>query len=139
MRKAVMTFLTAAVIAMPVVDATAAVKATAKKKVVIQKFTGSSAQVDRWGTVQVAIVVRKTTTTTGTKKRVTRRITAVTVPVYPNHTSRSSYISANAVPILRSEALQAQSARIDLVSGATDLSNAFVQSLQSAILKAKRA
>jgi hypothetical protein len=52
---------------------------------------------------------------------------------------RSGYISENAIPILKSEALRAQSANIDLVSGATDLSEAFINSLQSAILKAKRA
>jgi uncharacterized protein with FMN-binding domain len=61
------------------------------------------------------------------------------VPVYPNSSGRSAYISENAIPILRSEALRAQSANIDLVSGATDLSEAFINSLQSAILKAKRA
>jgi uncharacterized protein with FMN-binding domain len=45
-------------------------------------------------------------------------------------------INQQAVPILRSEALQAQSANIQLVSGASDVSGAFVQSLQSAISKA---
>jgi len=43
------------------------------------------------------------------------------------------------LPILKSEPLRAQSARINLVSAATDTSDAFAQSLQSAILKAKRA
>ncbi len=54
----------------------------------------------------------------------------------PNHTSRSVVINQQAIPILRSEALQAQSANIQLVSGATDVSQAFAQSLQSAISKA---
>jgi uncharacterized protein with FMN-binding domain len=36
-------------------------------------------------------------------------------------------------PILRSEALQAQSANIDGVSGATYTSTAYAQSLQSAL------
>jgi uncharacterized protein with FMN-binding domain len=48
-------------------------------------------------------------------------------------------INDQAVPILRSEALQAQSANIQLVSGATDVSRAFVQSLQSAIMAALKA
>ena len=69
----------------------------------------------------------------------TRKITSVAVPVYPNHTDRSVFINQNALPTLRAEALRAQSANIDLVSGATDTSDAFVQSLQAAILKAKRA
>ena len=49
------------------------------------------------------------------------------------------YINQNALPILKSEALQRQSASINLVSGATDTSYAFAQSLQAAILKAKQA
>ena len=69
----------------------------------------------------------------------TRKITAVSVPVYPNHSGRSLYISENAIPILRSEALRAQSAKIDLISGATYTSEAFASSLQSAILKARKA
>ncbi|KQX62720.1 FMN-binding protein [Angustibacter sp. Root456] len=48
-----------------------------------------------------------------------------------NGTSRS--ISANAAPQLRSEALQAQSAQIDTVSGATYTSEGYRQSLQAAL------
>jgi uncharacterized protein with FMN-binding domain len=139
-RKFITVSLTVLVLALPVVDAWATTaKAAAKKKVVTRKFTGSLAQVDRWGTLQVTIVVRKTTVTTGTRKKVTRRITSLAVPIYPNHTDRSVFINQNALPILRAEALRAQSANIDLVSGATDSSDAFAQSLQAAILKAKRA
>ena len=101
-------------------------------------LTGSVTSVDRWGDLQVTIVVRKTTTITGAKKRVTRKITAVSVPIYPNHTDRSIYINQTALPILKSEALRAQSANINMVSGATDTSDAFAQSLQAAILKAKK-
>jgi uncharacterized protein with FMN-binding domain len=46
---------------------------------------------------------------------------------------RSGQISQYAGPILRQEALQAQSAKIDLVSGATYTSDAYTQSLQSAL------
>ena len=42
-------------------------------------------------------------------------------------------ISAQASPILRQEALAAQSARIDMVSGASYTSAAYVQSLQAAL------
>jgi uncharacterized protein with FMN-binding domain len=87
----------------------------------------------------VTIVVRKTTTITGTKKKVTRRITAVSVPIYPNHTDRSVFINQNALPVLKSETLRAQSANINMVSGATDTSYGYEQSLQAAILKAKKA
>jgi uncharacterized protein with FMN-binding domain len=46
---------------------------------------------------------------------------------------RSGQISQSAEPILHDEAVQAQSARIDLVSGATYTSDAYAQSLQAAI------
>jgi uncharacterized protein with FMN-binding domain len=89
--------------------------------------------------LQVTITVRKTTTITGTKRKVTRKIKAISVPTYPDHTDRSVFINSQALPILKSEALRAQKASIDMVSGATDSSEAFAQSLQSAILKAKHA
>jgi uncharacterized protein with FMN-binding domain len=139
MRKSITVLLTVAALALPIADATAATRATTKKIVVSKRFTGSVASVDRWGSLQVTIVVRKTTTITGTKKKVTRKITAVSVPSYPNHTDRSIYINQTALPILKTEALRAQSANINMVSGATDTSDAFAQSLQAAILKAKKA
>ncbi len=139
MRKSILILLTVAVFALPIVDATAATRATTKKIVVSKRFSGSVASVDRWGSLQVTIVVRKTTTITGTKKKVTRRITAVSVPTYPNHTDRSVFINQNALPTLKAEALRAQSANVNLVSGATDTSYGFAQSLQAAILKAKQA
>jgi uncharacterized protein with FMN-binding domain len=46
---------------------------------------------------------------------------------------RSGQISDAAAPILREEALQAQSASIDTVSGATYTSDAYAQSLQAAL------
>jgi uncharacterized protein with FMN-binding domain len=138
MRKTIITLLTVAALALPIVDATAATRVATKKIVVSKRFTGSVVSVDRWGSLQVAIVVRKTTTITGKKKKVTRRITAVSVPTYPNHTDRSVYINQTALPTLKTEALRAQSANIDMVSGATDTSDGFAQSLQAAILKAKR-
>ncbi|HEY8725143.1 MAG TPA: FMN-binding protein [Gaiellaceae bacterium] len=139
MRKSIIVLLTVLALALPIVDATAATKAKAKKIVVTKRFAGSVASVSRWGSLQVTIVVRKTTTITGTKKKVTRRMTAVTVPTYPNHTDRSVFINQNALPILKAEALRAQSANINMVSGATDSSNGFEQSLQSAIVKALKA
>jgi len=65
------------------------------------------------------------------------RITNVQFLQYPNDRSTSIYINSQADPMLAQEAIQAQSANVDIVSGATDSSNAFVQSLQSALDKAK--
>lgn len=132
MRKTITTLVTAGVLALPVVNTAAA---ATKAKVVIRKFSGTTYQVEHFGSLQVVITVKKTTV----GRKVTRRITAVSVPVYPASSGRSQYISANAIPILRSEALRAQNARIDLVSEATATSEAFVGSLQAAILKARKA
>jgi uncharacterized protein with FMN-binding domain len=82
----------------------------------------------------VTLTVRKATTTVGTKKKVTRKIVKVTVPQYPNHTDRSVYINQTALPYLIQETLQAQNANIQMVSGASDSSYAFIQSLQAALV-----
>jgi uncharacterized protein with FMN-binding domain len=143
MRKTGTVALSLVALALPTANAWAAAKsATAKatiKKVVVatRTFTGSAAEADRWGPLQVTILVRKTTTTIGTKKTVKRKITSVRVPLYPNHTDRSIFINDHALPTLVQEALQAQSAHIYVVSGATNSSDAFAQSLQSAILREK--
>ena len=144
MRKTAIAAFSLVALALPSANAWAAAQAstaktTVKKKVVVatKSFTGTAAQADRWGPLQVTIVVKKTTTTIGTKKTVKRRITSITVPVSPNHTDRSIFINEQALPTLIQEALQAQSAHIYVVSGATNSSDAFAQSLQSAILVEK--
>lgn len=83
-------------------------------------YTGSTAGT-RWGDVQVTITV------TGGK------ITDVQVPVYPNGNGRDEEINAYALPTLKQETLQAQSADIQTVSGATVTSDGYLQSLQSAL------
>jgi uncharacterized protein with FMN-binding domain len=60
------------------------------------------------------------------------RITGATAIELPSG-GRSGAISNYAAPILSSEALSAQSAQIDLVSGATYTSDAYARSLQSAL------
>jgi uncharacterized protein with FMN-binding domain len=144
MRRAAAAILSATAIAVPNANAWAAATkqaAAPKKKVVVatRSFTGSAGVADRWGDVQVTIVVRKTTTTnlTTKKRTVTRKITAVKVPVYPDHTDRSIFINQQALPLLIQETMQAQGSGVQMISGATDTSIAFQQSLQSAILKAK--
>jgi len=54
----------------------------------------------------------------------------------PEKRAKVESINAQAIPILKSETLQAQSASINGVSGATITSNAYVQSLQAALAKA---
>ncbi|MEV8507142.1 FMN-binding protein [Actinoplanes sp. NPDC051475] len=85
-----------------------------------ETYAGSVAQT-RWGPVQVSITV------SGGK------VTEVTVPVYPTDNHRDQEINGYALPILRQEALAAQSADIDAVSGATVTSDGYKQSLQAAL------
>jgi uncharacterized protein with FMN-binding domain len=75
----------------------------------------------RWGPLQVAITV-----TDG-------GFTTVDVLAYPNGNHRDAEINSYALPILRQEALQKQSADIDTVSGATVTSDGYRESLQAAI------
>ena len=74
----------------------------------------------RYGNTQVQVTI-----TNG-------QITAVTALQLPTG-GRSGQISQYVEPILSSEALTAQSASIDIVSGATYTSEAYAQSLQSAL------
>jgi uncharacterized protein with FMN-binding domain len=60
-------------------------------------------------------------------------IVDVTALQLPDSDGRSRSIASQAEPILREEALTAQSANIDLLSGATYTSDAYAQSLQSAL------
>lgn len=79
----------------------------------------------RYGPVQVQVTLAG------------RRITAVDVVKYPNSERRDREINSSALPVLNQEAIAAQSARIDVVSGATYTSDGYVRSLQSALDRAK--
>jgi len=86
-------------------------------------FTGDAVQ-EPFGVIQVQATM------------VSGKLTAVTVVQMPDH-GRSGFISSDAAPILEGEAIAAQSANIDSVSGATYTSEAYAQSLQSALDQAK--
>jgi uncharacterized protein with FMN-binding domain len=88
-------------------------------------YTGDAAQT-RYGPVQVRITV------SGGK------ITTVDVPEYPAESPRDEQINRFAVPQLVSETISAQSAQIDMVSGATFTTDGYLQSLQSALDQAAR-
>jgi len=83
-------------------------------------FTGEAIDT-RYGPVQVRITVSG------------GRITSAQVVQVPDETSRDVRINNAAVPVLVQETLQAQSAEVDTVSGATYTSEGYAQSLQSAI------
>ena len=60
-------------------------------------------------------------------------ITDVTVVEYPTGNGKDRQINARALPVLVQETLDAQSADIDMVSGATVTSEGYLESLQSAL------
>jgi uncharacterized protein with FMN-binding domain len=66
------------------------------------------------------------------------RITEIEALKLPSDSRRSQQISENAAPKLRQEALDAQSAQIDTVSGATYTSDGYRESLQSAIDRSRQ-
>ena len=74
-----------------------------------------------YGVLDVQVTVRGT------------RITDVSVPTLQVAEPTSRQICEQAIPMLRSEALSAQGAQIDGVSGATFTSEAYAQSLQAAL------
>jgi uncharacterized protein with FMN-binding domain len=87
------------------------------------KYTGSVADA-YYGNIQVQVVI------SGGK------ISDVIFLQYPNDRGTSIEINSQAMPLLKQEAIQAQSANVSGVSGATDSSNAFIQSLGSALQQA---
>lgn len=87
-------------------------------------YTGNIADA-YYGNVQVKAVISS------------GKITDVQFLDYPNDRQNSIHINTYAMPILKSEAIKAQSAKVDVVSGATATSEAFQESLASALAQAK--
>lgn len=85
-----------------------------------QTFTGPSTQTE-WGPMQVEITV------TGSE------ITDVQILQYPDGDGKSVQINNYALPVLIDETLSAQSADIQMVSGATVTSSGYITSLQAAL------
>ncbi|GAA4588926.1 hypothetical protein GCM10023194_41890 [Planotetraspora phitsanulokensis] len=89
-----------------------------------EKVVGGAVADTRFGPVQVQLVLSDA------------KITGVQVLQAPQESRRDFSINSEALPILDQEALAAQSAQIDTVSGATYTSDGYVQSLQSALDRA---
>jgi uncharacterized protein with FMN-binding domain len=83
-------------------------------------YTGSTITT-RYGDVEVQVTISG------------GQITDVTALALPDRDNHSARISSQAEPILREEALTAQSANIDLLSGATYTSDGYERSLQAAL------
>lgn len=86
-------------------------------------YTGSLADAN-WGNVEVQVVISG------------GQIGDVQFLEYPNHRGRSREINAQAMPMLTQEAISSQRATVDIVTGATDTSEAFIQSLSAALQQA---
>lgn len=86
-------------------------------------FTGNSADA-YYGLVQVQAVISG------------GRLTNINFLNYPRDNGNSLSRSNYALPQLKSEAIQSQSANVNAISGATATSDAFVQSLSSALSQA---
>jgi uncharacterized protein with FMN-binding domain len=86
-------------------------------------YTGDAAST-RWGDVQVSVTVADGS------------ISNVRFLSYPDGDSRSAQINGQATGMLAQEAIQVQSAEVQVISGATFTSEAFIQSLDSALSQA---
>lgn len=65
------------------------------------------------------------------------KITDVAFLQFPNDIAHTKEVSAMALPVLKQETIQAQNAKIDNVTGATQTTDGYIQTLQSALDKAK--
>ena len=97
--------------------------AAVTKAVTTQTYTGDAVETG-FGAVQVEVTVEGST------------ITDVTAIAVPQDDPKSSQISAYAIPELEQQAITAQSASLDGISGASYTSAGFAQSLQSALTQA---
>ncbi len=88
------------------------------------QYTGTSANA-YYGEVQVKAIIQG------------GKITDVQFLSWPSDRRTSQRINAQAMPYLTTEAVQAQSAQVDIISGATLTSEAFIASLQSSLDSAK--
>ncbi|HET7673678.1 MAG TPA: FMN-binding protein [Candidatus Saccharimonadales bacterium] len=87
-------------------------------------YTGNSADA-YYGYIQVKAVIKS------------GKLTDVQFLQYPNDQENSIYINQQAMPYLKQEAIKAQSSQVDNITGATDTSQAFMQSLENALNQAK--
>lgn len=87
-------------------------------------YTGGVADA-QWGYIQVKAVIAG------------GKITDVQFLQYPNEREYSIQVNSIADPQLTQEAIQAQSAQVDVITGATDTSYAFMQSLGDALSQAQ--
>jgi len=136
MRRAIPALAAAVVIGMPIAQAAAAAKPRKVVTTTTKTYQGPTYDANQWGPLYVDLTIKTTTTKIGTKKTVKKAISNIVVPLYPNHTGRSIYINQTALPWLIQEVMKAQSANVNMISGATFSSQAFLGSVQGALTAA---
>lgn len=87
-------------------------------------YTGPQVNI-RWGYVQVQATIQG------------GQVANIKVVQYPTERRTSARINSIAVPELQQEAIQAQSANVNIITGATLTSEGFQMSLQAALSQAK--
>lgn len=87
-------------------------------------YIGSAANA-YYGTIQVKATIQN------------GKISDVDFLQYPHDQEETIQVNQAAMPTLKQEAIQAQTANVDIVSGATQSSQAFIESLASALSQAK--
>jgi hypothetical protein len=144
MRKSLMAGFCAAVIFVQTGNAWAlfrAAKTPASTKKRVVTVTGPSVKCHQWGFMEVQLKVIQTVTTNASgKQSVSIKITGVSWPIYPDHTPKSKYINAQALPLLLQETMQLQAdagSKLENISGATHTTVSWRTSIQAALLKAK--
>ncbi len=116
---------TATQTASPIINTPTSIPTTTSKSIYKDgTFTGSVEDAF-YGNLQISVMING------------GKITDVKFLQYPNDRRNSIEINTYALPILRQETIQAQSANIDMVSGATDTSQAFILSLKTAVRSAQ--
>jgi uncharacterized protein with FMN-binding domain len=110
-------------VATPVAATPAVVVAAARSGYADGTYTGPTVDA-YYGLVQVQAVVQG------------GRLVNIQVLRYPSDRRTSVYINRHALPLLRDEVIRAQSAHVDIVSGATLTSRAFMRSLDAALRQA---
>lgn len=88
------------------------------------QYTGPAANA-YYGVVQIQAIVEN------------GRVARLKVLQYPSDRQTSVAINRQALPLLRDEVIAAQSAEVDIVSGATLTSEAFIKSLNGALAQAR--
>ena len=109
--------------AVPAASATSTTNSAAAQAYKDGTFTGPAVDA-YYGNVQVEAIIQG------------GKITQVKFLDYPHDRRTSQMINNQAMPWLNSEAITAQSAQVDIISGATFTSEGFQQSLQAALTQA---